>query len=97
MAAGPRVEGGQDVPHDEPGPGDLLHDELGDPVAAGMVTGTAGSVLSRFTHTSPRYTASIVPGALTTVTPWLWASPERGCTKPAQPSGRARATPVRTS
>src|SRR5829696_6147150 len=39
----------------------------------------------------------MVPGALTMLSPSRWASPERGCTNPAYPSGMATATPVPTS
>src|SRR5699024_463583 len=55
------------------------------------------SVFTRITVISPRYPASTVPGALSTVTPWRDASPERGCTRPAYPSGSAIATPVGTA
>src|ERR1043165_6181738 len=46
---------------------------------------------------SPRYPASIVPGAFRTVTPTLAARPERGCTRPTYPSGSSIATPVGTA
>src|SRR3954470_11403967 len=39
----------------------------------------------------------MVPGALGGAGRSGWASPERGCTKPASPSGIATATPVPTS
>src|SRR5688500_14826583 len=39
----------------------------------------------------------MVPGALTRLRPSRWASPERGWTNPAYPSGMATATPVPTS
>src|SRR5689334_15112195 len=39
----------------------------------------------------------MVPGALTSVRPVRAARPERGVTKPTQPTGRAMATPVPTS
>jgi CobQ-like glutamine amidotransferase family enzyme len=52
------------------------------------------SVFSSSTRTSPRYPASISPGALTTEIPCRVASPERGSTSPACPSGMATATPV---
>src|SRR5215213_208284 len=38
----------------------------------------------------------MVPGAFTRLSPSRCASPERGCTKPAYPSGMATATPVPT-
>src|SRR5699024_2825611 len=44
------------------------------------------SVFTTITSISPRYPASTVPGALSTVTPCRDASPERGCTRPAYPS-----------
>src|SRR6266550_2346581 len=59
-------------------------------------TGLLASVFSRVTLISPRYPASTVPGAFTSVTPCLAARPERGCTNAAYPSGRAIAIPVRT-
>src|SRR5690242_1607747 len=60
------------------------------------LTGRSRSVFSRVTLISPRYPASTVPGAFTSVTPCLAARPERGCTNAAYPSGRAIAIPVRT-
>src|SRR6266568_8794781 len=61
------------------------------------LTGRSRSVFSRVTLISPRYPASTVPGAFTSVTPCLAARPERGCTNAAYPSGSAIASPVRTS
>src|SRR5919198_4386435 len=58
-----------------------------------------GVVRSRFTTaqvTSPRYPASISPGAFARVRPSREARPDRGSTKPANPSGMATATPVGT-
>src|SRR5215211_6001254 len=46
------------------------------------------------TRNSPRYPASISPGALRTPIWCLVASPDRGRTRPAYPSGRAIASPV---
>ena len=46
---------------------------------------------------SPRYPASIVPGEFRTVTPCFRARPERGCTRPTKPEGKAIETPVGTS
>src|ERR1700729_337679 len=61
------------------------------------LTASAASVLSSVTLISPRYPASTVPGAFTSVTPCFAARPERGCTNAAYPSGSAMASPVRTS
>src|ERR1039458_3547331 len=60
-------------------------------------TASAVSVLSSVTLISPRYPASTVPGAFTIVIPCFAASPERGCTNAAYPSGSAMATPVGTT
>src|SRR4029450_6413150 len=46
------------------------------------------------TLTSPRYPESTVPGAFTSDMPQRAASPDRGCTNTAYPSGRASASPV---
>ena len=54
-------------------------------------------MLSSVTLISPRYPASTVPGAFTIVTPCFAASPERGCTNAAYPSGSAMAMPVGTT
>src|SRR5262249_11868946 len=55
------------------------------------------SVLRRTTRISPRYPESIRPGEFTTPIPFRAARPERGCTKPAYPSGISTAIPVPTS
>src|SRR5450631_248397 len=57
-------------------------------------TGSRGSRFTTITLISPRYPASIVPGALTRATPQRAASPDRGCTNAAYPSGSAMAMPV---
>ena len=59
--------------------------------------GCVGSVFTSSTLISPRYCASMSPGVFRQVTPWFSASPERGRTNPACPSGIAIAMPVGTS
>ncbi len=61
------------------------------------LTAASLSVLIIVTAISPRYPASIVPGALTSVTPCRAASPDLGCTNAAKPSGSAIAIPVGTT
>ena len=56
-----------------------------------------GSWLITITLISPRYPESIVPGEFTNDIPARAASPDRGWTNAAYPSGRAIATPVGTT
>ena len=50
----------------------------------------------RGTRISPRYPESISPGVLTSEMPCFTASPLRGNTSPAYPTGMATETPVLT-
>src|SRR5579864_1264740 len=65
-------------------------------IPCSTTNGSRASVLRRMTFSSPRYPESTRPGVFTIVIPWRRASPERGCTKPAKPSGIATARPVPT-
>src|SRR4029453_18680240 len=89
----PRLEGGSSSTHNGPKPGTATITSCAIRSPRAILTLSPRSRFTTEQISSPRYPASMRPGAFASVSPCLDASPLLGSTRPACPLGIATATP----